>query len=71
MAIPITLVFQMIQVHNRQEIQLSDMSVLNAIIELLLHAEEMYAAIDDASDGNYMQIPDGERPTRPSWLGKI
>ncbi len=32
--------------------------------------EEMYAAIDDASvDGNYMQIPEGERPNRPSWLG--
>lgn len=37
----------------------------------LCDSEEMYAAIDDSSEGNYMQIPEGERPVRPSWLGKI
>jgi hypothetical protein len=29
----------------------------------------MYAAIDDSSEGNYMQINEGERGNRPSWLG--
>jgi hypothetical protein len=29
----------------------------------------MYAAIEDTSEGNYMQISEGDRPTRPSWLG--
>ncbi|ODN05106.1 hypothetical protein Ocin01_01631 [Orchesella cincta] len=34
-------------------------------------SEEMYAAIDDPIDGNYMRIPgeDGNQPRRPNWLG--
>lgn len=36
---------------------------------MFIFAEEMYAAIDDSSDGNYMQILDQDRPNRPTWLG--
>jgi len=37
---------------------------------LNVFTEEMYAAIDDPIDGNYMRIPgeDGH-PRRPNWIG--